>query len=74
MKQKEFPKSVEGNLIVHSLPLARTSVAGFDIAAGILFWQKIKNAKVINILNPHVSLVGFQKFFLCWAAWVILKA
>ena len=50
---------------------AKVRSAGFDRVAGILFWHE--NANFAIIPNLHVSLIGFQKFFLCWIGGIILE-
>ena len=49
----------------------RVRSATFDRVAGILFWHE--NANFAIILNLHVSLVGFSKFFLFWVGGIILE-
>ena len=50
---------------------ARVRSATFDKVTGILFWHE--NANFAITLNLHVSLVGFQKFFLFWVSGIISK-
>ena len=50
---------------------ARVRSALFNRVTCTLFWQQIANFAIIP--NLHVSLIGFQKFFLFWIGGIILE-